>query len=106
MESKVEDLSRANNDMKNLLDSIDLATIFLDNELNVKRFTPQATKVINLIPGDVGRPNEHIVSKLKYDGLAADIQEVMRTLVFKEMPDGNKVRRVVSHADHALPHAG
>ncbi len=53
---KVDELSRTSNDMKNLLDSTDIATLFLDSELRVRRFTSQATKVIKLIPGDVGRP--------------------------------------------------
>ncbi|HLX65146.1 MAG TPA: chemotaxis protein CheB [Planctomycetota bacterium] len=86
LESKVDALSRSNNDMKNLLDSIDLATIFLDNELNVKRFTVKATKLINLIQSDIGRPVTHIVSNLKYDNLSADVAEVMRTLILKELP--------------------
>ncbi len=86
LESKVDALSRANNDMKNLLDSIDLATIFLDNHLNIKRFTQPITKLINLIPADIGRPIAHIVSNLKYDTLVADDQDVMRTLVCKERP--------------------
>ena len=56
LQAKVDELSRANNDMKNLLNSTDIATLFLDNDLNVRRFTTQATKLIKLIPGDVGRP--------------------------------------------------
>ncbi|HJW87782.1 MAG TPA: PAS domain-containing protein [Candidatus Brocadiaceae bacterium] len=63
---------------------IDVATIFLDNDLNVRRFTPPATKILNLIPSDVGRPITHIVSNLKYDALVDDIKTVLQTLVFKE----------------------
>ena len=54
LQAKVDELSRANNDMKNLLDSTDIATLFLDDALNVRRFTTQTTKIIKLIPGDVG----------------------------------------------------
>ena len=88
LQAKVDELSRANNDMKNLLNSTDIATLFLDNELNVRRFTPQATKIIKLIPGDVGRPITDLASDLRYPELADDAREVLRTLVFAEKPIG------------------
>ena len=84
LQGKVEELSRANDDMKNLLNGTDIATIFLDNRLNIKRFTDQTRRVIRLIPSDVGRPVADLVSKLKYFSLAEDAQEVLRSLVFKE----------------------
>ncbi len=84
LQSKVTDLSRANNDMKNLLDSTDIATLFLDDQLNVRRFTSQTSKIINLIPGDAGRPITDISSELIDPKLADDAREVLRTLVFKE----------------------
>ncbi len=84
LQSKVDELSRANNDMKNLLNATDIATLFLDEELNVRRFTTQTTKIIKLIPGDVGRPITDITSDLDYPGLTDDAREVLRTLVFKE----------------------
>ncbi len=86
LQAKVDELSRSSNDMKNLLNSTDIATLFLDSELNVRRFTPQATKIIKLIPGDVGRPVTDLVSELKYAGLADDAREVLRTLVSAEQP--------------------
>ena len=81
---KVDELSRTNDDMKNLLDSTDIATLFLDRELRVRRFTSQATKVIKLIPGDIGRPITDQSSSLIYPELAEDVREVLRTLVFAE----------------------
>ena len=84
LQSKVDELSRTNNDMRNLLDSTDLATLFLDDALNVRRFTPQTIKIIKLIPGDAGRPITDLASDLIYPGLAEDAREVLRTLVFKE----------------------
>src|SRR4030065_1843629 len=86
LQTKVDELARTNNDMQNLLNNIEIATIFLDNDLNIRRFTPQATKILNLIPSDVGRPITHIVSTLKYDALVDDIKTVLQTLVFKETP--------------------
>ena len=86
LQIKVEDESRANNDMRNLLDSTDIATLFLDEALKVRRFTPQMTKIIKLIPGDVNRPITDLASDLLYPELAADAQSVLKTLVFKETP--------------------
>jgi two-component system CheB/CheR fusion protein len=84
LQAKVDDLTRANNDMKNLLDSTEIATVFLDQELRVGRFTVPATAIINLIPTDAGRPITDITTNLNYPQLAADAREVMRTLVFSE----------------------
>ncbi|MRD72902.1 PAS domain-containing protein [Rhodocyclus tenuis] len=84
LQSKVDDLSRANDDMNNLLNSTDIATVFLDNAMNVRRFTSAATRIIKLIPGDVGRPLSDIASELEYGDLQEDAREVLRTLVFSE----------------------
>ena len=88
LQSKVDQLSQAENDMKNLLNSTDIATLFLDNELNVRRFTTQASSLIKLRPSDEGRPITDIASDLIYPELAEDAREVLRTMVFaeKELP--------------------
>jgi two-component system CheB/CheR fusion protein len=86
LQGKIEDLSRASDDMKNLLDSTKIATIFLDSQLCIKRFTSETAKIINLIPSDVGRPVSHIVSNLEQDTLPRDAQEVLDSLVSKERP--------------------
>jgi len=83
MQSKVEDLSRTNDDMQNLLNSTEVATIFLDKDLRIKRYTEEARRLINLIQSDIGRPLRDLVSSLAYDRLIPDCQEVLRTLVFK-----------------------
>jgi chemotaxis methyl-accepting protein methylase len=84
LNSKLGDLSRANNDMKNLLDSTELTTLFLDNALNVRLFTSGSNKVFKLIPSDVGRPITDIASDLFYSGLADDARQVLRTLLTHE----------------------
>ena len=88
LQSKVDEFSRVNNDMKNLLNSTDIATLFLDKELNIRRYTNQATKIFKLIKSDIGRPFTDQVSDLIYPELAADALEVLRTLVFiqKQIP--------------------
>jgi two-component system CheB/CheR fusion protein len=84
LQGKVDELSSSNNDMKNLLNSTDIATLFLDNGLNVRRFTTQATKIIKLIPGDIGRPITDLASDLLYPELPDDANEVLRKLGFAE----------------------
>jgi two-component system CheB/CheR fusion protein len=86
LQVRVDELSRSNNDMKNLLNSTDIATLFLDKDLKVRRFTTQATKIIKLIPGDVGRPITDLASDLLYPELTADAHEVLRKLGFAEKP--------------------
>jgi two-component system CheB/CheR fusion protein len=86
LQGRVDELSRANNDMKNLLNSTDIATLFLDDEMRVRRFTTQAAKIIKLIPGDVGRPITDLASDLLYPELVADVREVLRTLGSTEKP--------------------
>ncbi|OAI10107.1 chemotaxis protein CheB [Methylomonas lenta] len=82
LQSKVEDLTWVNNDMKNLLDSMEIATVFLDNQLKIRRFTSYATHLFKLIPGDLGRQLSDIVTDLDYPQFMADIQKVAQTLAF------------------------
>lgn len=82
--AKVSELSQTSDDMKNLLDASDIATLFLDEQLRVRRFTKQAAGIIRLIPGDAGRPVTDLASELDYPSLADDAREVLRSLVFHE----------------------
>jgi two-component system, chemotaxis family, CheB/CheR fusion protein len=86
LQTKVADLTRANNDMNNLLAGTGIATVFVDHSLRILRFTPVATRIINLIQSDIGRPVGHIVSNLTgYDTLPEDTQAVLDTLTPKEV---------------------
>jgi two-component system CheB/CheR fusion protein len=86
LQLKIGDFELANNDMINLLNSTDIATLFLDKELNIRRFTHQLKKIIKLRPTDVGRPFTDLVNDLQYPEIATHAREVLRTLVFKETP--------------------
>ena len=85
LQAKVTDLSRANNDMNNLLAGTGVATLFVDHQLRITRFTPAVAQLTNLIPGDIGRPVGHIVSNLVgYDRLSEDVRTVLDTLASRE----------------------
>ncbi len=81
LQIKVGDLSQTNNDMNNLLAGTGIATVFVNSQLEIIRFTPTMAQIINLIPGDIGRPVGHIISNLKdYNLLVPDVQSVLDTL--------------------------
>jgi len=84
LRSKLDDLALAQSDMQNLLNSTDIATLFLDNELNVRRFTEHITRIIQLREGDIGRPLSDLASTLIYPQLHADANATLRTLAFSE----------------------
>jgi len=84
LQSRVDDLTWVRNDMANLLNSTEIATIFLDNEMKLRRYTTDATKLFKLIPGDVGRLLSHVVTDLDYSQLKDDAAHVLSTLAFQE----------------------
>jgi two-component system CheB/CheR fusion protein len=84
LQSKLDDLALAQSDMQNLLNSTDIATLFLDNQLNVRRYTEQIARVIHLRESDIGRPLSELASTLIYPELHADVKETLRTLAFSE----------------------
>ncbi|MEP7365711.1 MAG: chemotaxis protein CheB [Acidobacteriota bacterium] len=85
LQTRVVDLSRHNNDMTNLLSGTGIGTIFVDHSLRILRFTPTVSALVNLINSDVGRPLDQIRSNLVgYDNLAADLKEVLVSLIPKE----------------------
>ncbi len=86
LQVKVDELSQTSSDMKNLLNSTDIATVFLDNDLNVRRFTQCATTIFKLIPRDVGRPITDLSTRLMYPEMETDIRDVLRKLLASEKP--------------------
>jgi two-component system, chemotaxis family, CheB/CheR fusion protein len=90
LNSRVEELSRANNDMRNLLESTQIATVFLDRMLNVRGFTPAAKEVFRLVESDTGRPIMHVRARVDSDTLQEDAERVLRTLATIERPVNNR----------------
>jgi two-component system CheB/CheR fusion protein len=84
LHSKLDDLALAQSDMQNLLNSTDIATLFLDNALNVRRFTEHMSRIVQLREGDIGRPLSDLATTLIYPQLHADAKETLRTLAFSE----------------------
>jgi two-component system CheB/CheR fusion protein len=84
MQSKLETYEKVNNDLKNLLNSTDIAVLFIDKDLRITQFTFMATKIFSLLPGDIGRPFTDLTNDLIYPEIKADVREVLQTLVFKE----------------------
>jgi two-component system, chemotaxis family, CheB/CheR fusion protein len=76
---KVEELARARDDLHNLMAATQMPTLFVDRSLRIKRFTPALTEIFNVMPVDEDRPLSHITHTLRYDRLAADCEEVLRT---------------------------
>ncbi len=77
---KIDEVGRANSDLQNLMASTDIGTIFLDRGLKIKRYTPPAQRLFNIVDADIGRPLQHFTHQLDYPLLTADAQEVLRTL--------------------------
>jgi two-component system CheB/CheR fusion protein len=84
LSAKNDLLIHANSDLRNLLDSTQIATIFLDNNLRIKSFTPGMVDIFHLRDGDRGRPITDIVSTVVYDDLRRDLTKVLRELTVVE----------------------
>lgn len=81
LQSKVSDFVRANDDMKNLLNSTEVATLFLDKDLNIRRFTDQVIKIFKLRNVDIGRPFTELVTDLQYPEIESHALQVIKTLI-------------------------
>jgi two-component system CheB/CheR fusion protein len=85
LQTRIDELASVNDDMTNLFNSTEIAAFFLDNQLRVKRFTPKAQELINLIQSDIGRSINHFSTNLRYDKLFDDAEEVLKTLIQKSI---------------------
>lgn len=81
---RVQELTRATSDLKNFLESTQIATVFLDNDLKVMNFTPAITQILHLVETDVGRPIAHIKARIPIEELYDDVRRVLRTLASAE----------------------
>ncbi|MCX6237894.1 MAG: PAS domain-containing protein [Bacteroidia bacterium] len=81
LQSKVSDFVRANDDMKNLLNSTEVATLFLDKDLNIRRFTDQVVKIFKLRNVDIGRPFTDLVNDLQYPEIENHALQVIKNLI-------------------------
>ncbi len=84
LQARVDAMSRVENDWENLLNSTDIASLFLNDELRIRRFTTKAANIFNLLPGDVDRPITDLATDLNYPEMASDMKKVLKTLVFME----------------------
>ena len=84
LQDKIEALMQANSDINNLLAGTDIGTIFLDNGLRIKRFTPAVTNFFNLIQIDIGRPISDITSKIPLVNISQEVRTVLKDLQKKE----------------------
>lgn len=107
LQEKVEELENINSDMANLLNSADIATIFLGADRRIRRFTPAATRLFNLIAGDVGRPIGDITARFSDPSLHSDVDRVLKSLSPSEKEVGCKdgrwyIRRIMPYrtTDH------
>jgi two-component system CheB/CheR fusion protein len=80
LQNKVDELGQTNSDLQNFLSSTDIATIFLDRQFRVKRFSPAMAKLFNLISGDIGRPLQHFAGTINYPDLEKDAEKVLEKL--------------------------
>ncbi|SEW36897.1 chemotaxis protein CheB [Chitinophaga arvensicola] len=108
---KIKELIELNDDLNNYFRSTDIAQIFLDNDLHIRKFNPASARMINFIESDLGRPIAHISSNIKYDKLMDDIMYVQRTrkTVEKEvqlLEGKNMLMRILPYLTRENKHSG
>lgn len=93
LKEKNDEAARTNSDLQNLIAATDIATIFLDRNLRIKRYTPQVEEFFNITTNDTGRPLEHFTHRLNYEDLVADSALVLRKLTTLEREISDKNNR-------------
>jgi len=81
MKTKLEELLQAHRELENLMGATEIATLFLDRELRIVRFTQSIKQVFNILPSDKGRPIHHLTSRFSYGQFTEDAEQVLRRLV-------------------------
>lgn len=94
LQNKVDELSQANADLQNFLAGTDIATIFLDRQFQVKRFSPAMAKLFNLIISDIGRPLQHFSGTINYHELQSDVKRVLEKLTPIEREISNPEKKI------------
>ena len=97
-QTKIHELSELNHDLDNLLDSTNLGVIFLDSDLCIRRFTEVATRTVNLLPSDIGRPFVDLANNLTYPDLIGDMRRVLSM--------GKSISREISRSEAGLLNVG
>jgi two-component system, chemotaxis family, CheB/CheR fusion protein len=80
LNAKVDEVGRAHSDLQNLMTSTEIAVVFLDRQLEIKRFTPKAQGLFNVIASDIGRPLAHLTHRLDCTDLCDTARSVLHTL--------------------------
>jgi two-component system CheB/CheR fusion protein len=80
LKCKVEETAKAIDDLTNLIASMDIATLFVDRALRIKRFTHRASEIFNILTTDVGRPLGDLTHRLEYEDLGGDVAQVLAKL--------------------------
>jgi two-component system CheB/CheR fusion protein len=96
MQIRNAELHQMNNDLLNLLSSVNIPIVMLGNDLRIRRFTPQAEKILNLIPSDAGRPINDFRLKVNVPDIVDLCREVIDTLVAREREVQDPEGRVYS----------
>jgi len=81
LKSRLEEISRSNSDLENLMSATEIATLFLDRELRIRHYTPSMRDLFNIMPGDRGRPIRHLTHTFRYTQFFEDAEAVLRRLV-------------------------
>ncbi len=90
LKNKLQEVSRAHSDLENLMAATNIATLFLDRDLRIQRYTESTAELFNIMPGDHGRPLEHLTNRLNYDQLTADASRVLSHLTAIEREVQNR----------------
>lgn len=94
LKDKIDEVSRAHADLQNLMQATDIATIFLDRHLRIKRYTDSVANIFNIIPSDIGRPLTDLTHQLDQQDFRQDVRQVLKTLQRSEREVRSSAARV------------